>query len=365
MCNLVNQSKQHAHSLDKKYQKMYVWLVILIFIAMGFVLLYLFHDVGPNPGFVLPRRRLRVISMVVVAAAIAYASVIFQTITTMKIFTPSIIGFDSLYMFIQSVMVFFTSAVSGHSTSNRSYFITGVPNFLFSVGLMMLFSLLIFSAIFKKGNQNIHFLLLSGMIMGTVFSSLTTFIQMLIDPDEFAILQNRIFINFNSINQDLIFVATVVIIVGILIGLLYFKYLDVLAMGSDIAIGLGVNHARLSKFYLLVIAMLVSASTALVGPATFLGLIVTNLTYQLVKSYRHKHIIPTCILISIIAVVGGQFIVSRVFNLSTNLSVIINFVGGLYFMKLLLFKDFNIFKWLWNYRKNFWKQISVNEWRKS
>jgi len=324
--------------MRKNYTKIYIWMGILTVVAAGFILLYLFHDIGPNPGFVLPRRRLRVVSMVVVAVAIAYSSVIFQTITTMKIFTPSIIGFDSLYMFIQSVMVFFTAKTSGGSTNN-SYFITGVPNFLLSVGMMMVFSLLIFSAVFKKGSQNIHFLLLTGMIMGTIFSSLSTFIQLLIDPDEFAILQNRIFINFNAINQDLIIVAAVVIVAGILLSLLYFKYLDVLSLGADIAIGLGANHARLSKFYLLIIAMLVSASTALVGPATFLGLIVTNLTYQLVKSYRHKHLIPTCVLISVIAVVGGQFIVSRVFNLSTNLSVIINFIGGLYFMYLLLFNN--------------------------
>ena len=314
-----------------EHKKIYAWMVLLAVIAMGVILLYLFHELGPNPDFVLPRRRLRVISMTVVAIAVAYSSVIFQTITTMKIFTPSIIGFDSLYMFIQSVMVFF--AASG------GYFITGIPNFLLSVGIMMVFSLLIFSVVFKKANQSIHFLLLAGMIMGTVFSSLTTFIQMLIDPDEFAILQNRLFINFNSVNEELITVAAVVIIIGILISLIYFKYLDVLALGSDVSISLGANHGRLSKIYLMIIAMLVSSSTALVGPATFLGLIVTNLTYELVKSYKHKHIIPVTVLISIIAVVGGQFIVSRVFNLATNLSVIINFIGGLYFMYLLLFKN--------------------------
>ena len=318
--------------MGSEHKKIYRWMGLLAVIALGLILLYIFHDIGPNPGFVLPRRRMRVLSMVMVATAVAYSSVIFQTITTMRIFTPSIIGFDSLYGFIQSIMVFLVASGGG-------YFITGVPNFLLSVGLMMFFSLIIYGLVFKKGSKNIHFLLLAGMVMGATFSSLTTFIQMLIDPDEFAILQNRLFINFNSINEELIWVATAVIVAGILISLFYFKYLDVLALGADIATGLGANHSKLSKRFLLIIAMLVSASTALVGPATFLGLIVTNLTYQLVKSYRHKHIIPIAVLISIISIVGGQFVVHRVFNLATNLSVIINFVGGIYFMYLLLFKD--------------------------
>ena len=314
-------------------RKIYYLIAVLLVIATGLILLYLFHNVGPNPGFVMPRRQMRVLSMTGVAIAIAYSTVIFQTITTMKIFTPSIIGFDSLYMFIQSVMVMF--AASG------GYFITGVPNFLISMFIMVICSLLIFGAVFKKGRQNIHFLLLFGIITSTIFSSLTTFIQMLIDPDEFAILQNRIFINFNSINNELITVGMVVIGVAIFISLFAFKYLDVLTLGPEQSLSLGANHNRLSKFYLLITAVLVSASTALVGPATFLGLIVSNLTYQLVKSYRHRHIIPVCVLISIIIVVGGQFVLSRVFNLSTNLSVIINFIGGLYFLYLLLRKNAN------------------------
>ena len=312
-------------------RKIYTLIAVLLVIATSLILLYLFHNVGPNPDFVMPRRQMRVISMVGVAIAVAYSTVIFQTITTMKIFTPSIIGFDSLYMFIQSVMVMF--AASG------GYFITGVPNFLLSMFIMVICSLLIFSAVFKKGRKNIHFLLLFGIITGTIFSSLTTFIQMLIDPDEFAILQNRIFLNFNSINNELITIGMVVIGVAIFISLFAFKYLDILALGPEQALSLGANHNRLSKFYLLIIAVLVSAATALVGPATFLGLIVSNLTYQLVKSYKHRHIIPVCALMAIIIVVGGQFILSRVFNLTTNLSVIINFIGGLYFLYLLLAKS--------------------------
>jgi len=312
-------------------QRFFLLFAVLLTLAILVTLLYIFHGVGPNPGFVLPRRRLRVLGMVLVAISVAYSTIIFQTITTMKIFTPSIIGFDALYMFIQTVMVFF--AASG------GYFITGVPNFLLSVILMMVFSVVVFSLVFRQGAKNIHFLLLAGMVVGTVFSSSTTFMQMLIDPEEFAILQNRLFINFNSVNGELTLVAGAVIAMAIGISLYSFKFLDAMALGPDTATSLGANHRKLSLRFLLITAMLVSASTALVGPSTFLGLIVSNLAYQLVKSYRHKHIIPICVLISIISVVGGQFILSRVFNLGTNLSVIINFIGGIYFIYLLLYKN--------------------------
>jgi iron complex transport system permease protein len=74
----------------------------------------------------------------------------------------------------------------------------------------------------------------------------------------------------------------------------------------------------------------------LVGPITFLGLLVVNVAYQFMRTYRHSYLIPGAMLISIIALVGGQLIVERVFTFETTISVIINFIGGAYFLYLLL-----------------------------
>jgi len=87
---------------------------------------------------------------------------------------------------------------------------------------------------------------------------------------------------------------------------------------------------------MVIVAVLTSISTALAGPVTFLGLLVANLSYEYLKTYRHRELILGAILISIIALVGGQWIVERVFAFSTTLSVIINFIGGIYFIYLLL-----------------------------
>ncbi|MGL5086144.1 MAG: iron chelate uptake ABC transporter family permease subunit, partial [Clostridium sp.] len=81
--------------------------------------------------------------------------------------------------------------------------------------------------------------------------------------------------------------------------------------------------------------------TALVGPITFLGILVVNLSYEMMKSYKHSFIIPCSILISIIALVGGQFVVERILNYNSKISIIINFVGGIYFIYLLLKQNKN------------------------
>ena len=114
------------------------------------------------------------------------------------------------------------------------------------------------------------------------------------------------------------------------------KLLDVMSLGKEHAINLGVPYDKLTKKMLMVVAILTALSTALVGPVTFLGLIVVNITYQLVQSYKHKYLLTVSILISVCSLVVGVVLVEKVFTFNTTLSTIINFIGGLYFLYLLL-----------------------------
>ena len=112
--------------------------------------------------------------------------------------------------------------------------------------------------------------------------------------------------------------------------------LDVMSLGRDTAINLGVPYDKLVQRMLILSSILIAVSTALVGPITFFGLIVANLSYQFFNTYKHSVLISGACVMSIVALVGGQWMVERVFNFDTTLSVIINFVGGVYFIYLLL-----------------------------
>src|SRR5690554_3443408 len=144
------------------------------------------------------------------------------------------------------------------------------------------------------------------------------------------------FATFNKINSNLLWSSLIIMVIILIIGFRMSKYLDVIALGRDQAINLGLNYNRVVKIFLVIIAVLVSVSTALVGPITFLGLLVTNLTYELFKTHKHKVIIAACCLMTAITLLSGQFVMERVLNLSIPVSAIINLIGGLYFMYLLL-----------------------------
>lgn len=306
-------------------------LLILLGLSLLFVGVYLFQGLNGSYDYALPRRGIKVLAMVITGCAIAYSTVIFQTITHNRILTPSIMGLDALYLLLQTVLIFFLG--SDHIT-----IVNKQVNFILSVVAMIIFALLLYRFLFNnsKGNQPIYFLLLIGIIVGTFFSSISTFLQVLIDPNEFSIVQDRMFASFNNVSTDLVWLALMITAIVFLIGWRSIHFLDVLSLGRETAINLGVPYESIVKKMLVVSAVLIAISTALVGPITFFGLIVANLSYQFFKSYRHSILITGAMLMSIVALVGGQWIVERIFTFSTTLSVIINFIGGIYFIYLLL-----------------------------
>jgi len=261
--------------------------------------------------------------------AIAYSTVVFQTITHNRILTPSVMGLDALYMLVQTFIYYFFGSMS-------IFVINAKYNFVLAVLAMVVFALIFYRVLFKEGKRPIYFLLLVGMIVGTFLGSVSTFFQVLIDPNEFLSLQSKMFASFNNVNSDLVWLAAVVIIITFIYGWRHMNQLDVMSLGRDTAINLGVPYDKLVQRMLIVSSVLIAVSTALVGPITFFGLIVANLSYQFFKTYKHSVLIAGSCVMSVIALVGGQWMVERIFNFDTTLSVIINFVGGVYFIYLLL-----------------------------
>lgn len=310
----------------KTKQRIYILSAALLILVLLYLLL------GLNPfiwRYALSLRIPKTIALLLVASSIAFSSTVFQTLTNNRILTPSVLGLDSLYLFIQSLIVF----LFGSSTLAR---LGENFNFILSVGLMVAFSLLLFQLLFKREERNIFFLLLVGLVMGTFFQSLSTFMQVLIDPNEFLVIQNRMFASFNNMNTEILWLALIISFLAVLFTLKDLKNLDILSLGRENAINLGVDYDFVVKKFLVLISILVSVSTALVGSITFLGLLVVNLARELLRTFRHKYLIVGAILIASIALTFGQLIAERLLNFSTPISIIINFIGGLYFIFLLL-----------------------------
>ncbi|HEB9341554.1 TPA: iron chelate uptake ABC transporter family permease subunit [Campylobacter coli] len=303
-------------------------ILILAFLTLIMTLIFIFAGLKDFDEYALKNRFLQIAAIVIVAICIAVSTVIFQTLCNNKILTPAIIGLDSLYMLLQSALIF------SLGSANLSVYKNDI-NFLITLVCMVIFSLGLYKILFSS-DKSIYLIMLLGLIFGTLFSTLSSFFEILIDPDEFMVIQGRMFASFDNVAFDVLALAYIVTLLSFVWIFRYMKFLDPLSLGKDLSINLGINYQKISKHLMIIIAILTSISTALVGPITFLGLLVVNITYELFKSSKHSILLLACVLISILALLGGVFFVSRVFDYNTTISVIINFLGGIYFIYLVL-----------------------------
>ncbi|MBG6241427.1 MAG: enterobactin ABC transporter permease [Candidatus Symbiopectobacterium sp. Dall1.0] len=306
-----------------------LWLLGAL--ALTTIVIFMTIKLGSNLQYILVHRGLTLATMLLVAFAASTSTLLFQTVTNNRILTPSIMGFENLFVLIQTLIIFVFGA-------------KGIPwvgvsgKFLCEALLLVMFSAVLYRWLFLGRRDNLHLVLLVGIICGTLFRSASSLMQRLLTPTEFAVLQGRMFATFTRAVPELIaLTALIVVMVAIVIWRRRFE-LDVLALGRNSAVNLGINFNRSVTLILLLVSVLVAVSTALVGPFTFLGFMVANLAYLVAGSSQHRILLPTAFLLGVISLVGGQLILEHLLNMAGALSVVIEFIGGTLFILLLLKK---------------------------
>ncbi|WLP93886.1 iron chelate uptake ABC transporter family permease subunit [Psychrobacter sp. M13] len=298
--------------------------VILLISAI----LFLTINVHGYWDFALPLRGKKLLALMVVGYAIGVSTLLFQTLTHNPILTPSLLGFDSLYVLLQSLLVFFLGAISFTS-------LDPVAKFSLEIVLMFGASLLLFKVLFSKSSQDLTRLILVGVIFGVLFRSLSALIARLINPDDFVVVQSASYAQFNTVNPQLLGISLAICAISAVFVWRWRYQCDVLMLGKAQAVNLGIHYQRLAFGLLTVIAVLVATATALVGPVTFFGLLVCALTNRLASNMYHSQRLILVSLIAMICLVLGQTLFEQVLGMAGVLSVVIELAGGLVFLALI------------------------------
>lgn len=305
-----------------KKRGVFIGLLLLVLLV---IMSYLTINTYGNWQFAWALRSKKIVAFLLVALATSSATISFQTITQNQFLTPSVLGLDSLYVLVQTVLFFVVGGVTMLQQTGTGFFLT-------NIALMVGLSQLLFFFLLKKGQTNLLLLLMTGVILGTLFSSVSTFLQVVMDPNEYDLLQGKLFASFGNIPSHYLVPATI-LISGTWLFLFYkSRYLDVFHLGQEQAINLGIDTERFQFLILCGVSLLTGTATALVGPLTFLGFIVANVSYRLFATYRHRELFLGSFLVALLFLVGGQLLVEQIFKWNTTVSVIVEFSGGLYFM---------------------------------
>ncbi len=319
------------------HRRRYIATVIgLTILAVTIVALLMSWD---NPYEIFSERWWRISTMrssaLIVIALVtfcqAFATVAFQTVTQNRIITPSIMGFESLYILIQTSIVFFFGVQGMVSLSP-------LTRFLLQSGMMVLFAVLLYSWLLSGRFGNLHIMLLVGIILGGGMGALSTFMQQMLDPSEFDVLAARLFGNIGKANTDFLWlVIPICAVAGALIWLMS-RRLNLVALGSEVSTNLGLHHKRQVMLTLTLVSVLMAMSTSLIGPMTFLGFLVATLAYSVTDTYDHRRVLPVAWLLGFVVLGGAYFLLRHVLKMVDTVTVIVELVGGLVFLAVILRK---------------------------
>ena len=310
-------------------------LLILAAVAVVAILAYFFVGVNfSNPrlfNFAMEIRTPKVLAMIIAAVAVGASSIVFQSIVNNTIVTPCLLGMNSLYTVIHTATVFVAGSASILATNANLSF--GVDLVLMAVVATVLYSYL-----FKKTGHNVLYVLLIGTVLTSFFGSIQSTMIRVMDPNEYDALLASLVASFSNVNGEIILFSVVVLGAVAFFLRKDLALLDVLTLGKHQATNLGIDYDASVRRLLVGVSLCIATATAMVGPISFLGLIIANLARQLMKTYRHRHLILASALLGVIVLVGGQVVVEQVFSYAVPISVFITFGGGLYFLYLLMKK---------------------------
>lgn len=320
-----------------KHRRRYIWLLSgLIVLAVAVTIGLLSYDNPMDFGsegywLIAGMRTENIVVMLVVAACQSFATVSFQTATSNRIITPSIMGFESLYTAINTAAVFLFGAAG-------VTMFTGVVPYLGQVLAMVAFASALYGWLLSGRFSNIHIMLLVGVVIGGGLGALSTFMQRMLDPNEFDVLTARLFGNISNASTEYLPYAIPLVVVCCLLTWVRARRLNVIALGRDTCNNLGLNHRREVMKTLLLVSILMAVTTSLVGPMTFLGFLIATLAYSMTDTYDHRLILPVAFLLGYVVLAGAYFVLRHVFYAQGAVTVIIELVGGIVFLIVIMRK---------------------------
>lgn len=297
--------------------------------ALILAFLYWLYPSGKLTNFILTLRAKKLLIMLLLSYSCAVSTIIFQTISENKLLTPNLMGMDAIYLLLNALLIALlgVAGFAGISATNK---------FLIISSITMLFTSGLFVFLLNYLRADLFRLLLVGVVFSVFCRSLTSFIGRILDPNAYAVFQAVAFAQISTAKMELLVICLLIALISFILIWNVRFILDVLALGKNTAINLGISYKKTISFLLLIISILVSSATALVGPMLFFGLLTSALTYRLAGTYQHQILIPFSVFTGFSILCAGEIAFERFFNLAGTLSMAVESLGGIVFLILIL-----------------------------
>jgi len=247
---------------------------------------------GPLRFIVIGSRLPQTVTALMAGASLTVSGLMLQTAFRNPLAGPSILGISSgASLGVAFVMLLLGGSVTAAGYSFGGYMAILIGSFVGSIAIMGL--LLLFSVWLK----NDLMLLITGIMVGYLASSVITLLNYLSSEQGVHSYMMWGMGNFNGVALNQLPLFTISLGVGLAMSILMIKPLNVIQLGENYALNLGIRMQWVRNMLLVTTGLLTSVVTAFCGPISFIGLAVPHIVRMIFRVADHRIIIPGCILV--------------------------------------------------------------------
>lgn len=268
----------------------------------------------------------RIILAVLTGSLLSMAGAVYQAIFQNPMADPYVIGISSGAAFGATIAIIFLPPMMllGNSIVSLAAFLSAI-----------LTSILVYFISKTKRGVDTFSLLLTGVVISTVLSSFISLI-MLAHQDEAMKIMTWTMGSFNAKSWNHVLTILIPTVIGIFFTIYHGKDLNVLVMGEEEAMTMGLDTKRLKRNMLLICALLTSIAVSVSGIIGFVGLIVPHFI-RLIFGSEHKFLLKASLIFGAIFMLLSDTIArSLIDGFEVPVGIITSLIGGPLFLILLV-----------------------------
>lgn len=268
----------------------------------------------------------RIILAVLTGSLLSMAGAVYQAIFQNPMADPYVIGISSGAAFGATIAIIFLPPMMllGNSIVSLAAFLSAI-----------LTSILVYFISKTKRGVDTFSLLLTGVVISTVLSSFIS-LMMLAHQDEAMKIMTWTMGSFNAKSWNHVLTILIPTVIGIFFTIYHGKDLNVLVMGEEEAMTMGLDTKRLKRNMLLICALLTSIAVSVSGIIGFVGLIVPHFI-RLIFGSEHKFLLKASFVFGAIFMLLSDTIArSLIDGFEVPVGIITSLIGGPLFLILLV-----------------------------
>ena len=272
----------------------------------------------------------RVLTAGFVGASLAVAGAQMQGIFRNALASPDIIG-SSTGGALGAVVALATGLAA------RSLFYLPLLSFIGALAALIA----VYAIASKRGRTPLATLLLAGVAVNALLGAAISFLISL-KSVRYEVAQEILFWLMGGLDSrtwDHVWLIAPCAVVGLVVSMVYARDLDVLLLGEETALAVGVDVEKLKRIIIVTAALLTGGAVAVAGTVGFVGLIVPHIV-RLITGPQHKILLPASALTGAIFLIFADILARRIISPEEiRLGIITALCGAPFFLYLLITKD--------------------------